>query len=87
MGKILRDGDGRPGSYDRFKTFEGRQYTGMKVGGKHHWTYDAGDWQETKVTPDRWEFTFAVNKRRKGHAPPGSGVPVGTEYHWYLLAH
>ena len=26
-------------------------------------------------------------KRRAGHAPPGSGVPVGTEYHWYILAH
>jgi hypothetical protein len=28
-----------------------------------------------------------VPKRRAGHAPPGSGVPVGTEYHWYILAH
>jgi hypothetical protein len=22
-----------------------------------------------------------------GQAPEGSGVPVGTEYHWYILAH
>jgi hypothetical protein len=28
-----------------------------------------------------------VNKRRAGRAPEGSGVPVGTEYHWYVLAH
>jgi hypothetical protein len=28
-----------------------------------------------------------VVKRRKGKAPEGSGVPVGTEYHWYILAH
>jgi hypothetical protein len=28
-----------------------------------------------------------VHKRRAGHAPQGSGVPDGTEYHWYLLAH
>ena len=26
-------------------------------------------------------------KRRAGHAPPGSGVPIDTEYHWYILAH
>ncbi|HYZ65355.1 MAG TPA: hypothetical protein VE574_01380, partial [Nitrososphaeraceae archaeon] len=25
--------------------------------------------------------------RRSGRAPEGSGVPVGTEYHWYILAH
>jgi hypothetical protein len=46
-----------------------------------------GRWNEKKVTPDRWEFTYAVPKRRAGHAPPGSGVPLGTEYHWYILAH
>jgi hypothetical protein len=28
-----------------------------------------------------------VNKRRAGKAPEGSCVPVGTEYHWYVLAH
>src|SRR5262249_12449299 len=30
---------------------------------------------------------YNVNKRRAGKAPEGSGVPVGTEYHWYILAH
>ena len=40
-----------------------------------------------KITPDKWEFTYAVNKRRAGHAPEGSGVPVGIEYHWYILVH
>lgn len=40
-----------------------------------------------KLTPDKWEFIYAVNKRRAGQAPEGSGVPVGTEYHWYILAH
>src|SRR4029450_10763642 len=30
---------------------------------------------------------YAVTKRRAGRAPEGSGVPVGTEYHWYVLAH
>jgi hypothetical protein len=74
-------------TYDQFKAFEGRYYTGMKVGGRHKWYYDAGEWKETKITPDRWQFTYAVNKRRAGKAPEGSGVPVGTEYHWYIVAH
>ena len=74
-------------TYNEFKVFEGRKYTGMKVGGRHKWYYEKGEWNEKKVTPDRWEFSYAVPKRRAGHAPPGSGVPVGTEYHWYILAH
>ena len=74
-------------TYNEFKTFEGQQYTGMKVGRSHYWNYDAGKWKETKITPDLWEINFAVTKRRKGKAPEGSGVPVGTEYHWYILAH
>lgn len=59
----------------------------MKIGRSHKWYYDKGEWKEKKVTPDQWEFTYAVTKRRAGHAPDGSGVPVGTEYHWYILAH
>jgi hypothetical protein len=59
----------------------------MRVGGRHKWYYEKGEWNEKKVTPDCWEFSYAVPKRRAGHAPPGSGVPVGTEYHWYILAH
>lgn len=74
-------------TYNEFKIFEGRKYTGMRVGGRHKWYYEQGEWNEKKVTPDRWEFSYAVPKRRAGHAPPGSGVPVGTEYHWYILAH
>jgi hypothetical protein len=74
-------------SYNQFKRFEGRQYTGMKVGRSHKWYYDKGEWHETKLTPDLWEISFHVTKRRAGHAPEGSGVPVGTEYHWFILAH
>jgi len=74
-------------TYNEYKEFEGKQYTGMKVGRSHKWYYDKGEWKEKKITPDKWEFTYAVNKRRAGHAPEGSGVPVGTEYHWYILAH
>ncbi|ASZ15080.1 hypothetical protein CK934_23165 [Chitinophaga sp. MD30] len=59
----------------------------MQIGRGHHWHYDQGDWKETKITPDLWEISYAVTKRRVGHAPEGSGVPVGTGYHWYILAH
>jgi hypothetical protein len=74
-------------TYNEFKEFEGHQYTGMKVGRSHKWYYDKGEWKETKITPDLWEISYAVTKRRAGKAPEGSGVPVGTEYHWYILAH
>ncbi|MCW3108231.1 MAG: hypothetical protein JWQ09_2737 [Segetibacter sp.] len=74
-------------TYDEFKQFEGQAYTGMKIGRSHKWNYDQGEWKETKITPDLWEISYAVTKRRAGHAPEGSGVPVGTEYHWYILAH
>ena len=59
----------------------------MKVGRGHNWRYEAGDWTEKKVTPDKWEFQYSVVKRRKGRAPEGSGAPLGTAYSWYILAH
>ena len=77
----------QPASYDAFKEFEGKKYTGMKIGRGHKWQYGAGEWREKKVTPDKWEFHYDVRKTRTGKAPEGSGVPVGTQYHWYILAH
>ncbi len=74
-------------TYNEFKEFEGRRYTGMKIGRSHKWYYDKGEWKETKLTPDEWRIEYSVKKRRAGKAPEGSGVPVGTEYHWYILAH
>jgi hypothetical protein len=74
-------------TYDRWKNFEGKRYKGMKVGSHHKWYYDQGVWRERKMTPDEWTFDFAVKKRRAGKAPEGSGVPVGTEYHWFIIAH
>ena len=73
--------------YNEYKDFEGKKYTGIRMGGTRQWYYDKGEWKEKKITPDKWEFTYATNKRRAWQAPEGSGVPVGTEYHWYLLAH
>lgn len=74
-------------SYNDFKEYEGQRYTGMKIGRSHKWYYDQGEWREKKITPDLWQIGYAVTKRRAGRAPEGSGVPVGTEYHWYVLAH
>jgi hypothetical protein len=74
-------------TYNEFKQFEGKEYTGMTVGRSHKWYYDKGEWKETKITPDLWQISYAVTKRRAGRAPEGSGVPVGTAYHWYILAH
>ena len=74
-------------SYNMFKEHEGKQYTGMQVGRSHKWYYDKGEWKETKITPDLWRIFYAVTKRRAGKAPKGSGVPVGTAYHWYIMAH
>jgi hypothetical protein len=73
-------------TYNEYKEFEGRKYTGMKVGRSHKWYYDKGEWREKKLTTDQWDFIFSVDKKRAGQAPEGSGVPVGTEYHWYILA-
>jgi len=72
-------------SYDEFKEHEGQRYTGMKIGRSHKWYYDKGEWKEKKITPDLWQIGYAVTKRRAGRAPEGSGVPVGTEYHWYIV--
>lgn len=74
-------------TYDEFKEFEGRRYTGVKIGRGHKWNYDQGVWKETKLTPEEWKIEFHVTKRRAGKAPEGSGVPVGTQYHWYVIAH
>jgi hypothetical protein len=74
-------------SYNDFKEHEGQRYTGMKIGRSHKWYYDQGEWKERKITPDLWQIGYAVTKRRAGRAPEGSGVPIGTEYHWYVLAH
>ena len=77
----------KSGAYEEYKEFNGIKYTGMRVGGSHKWYYEKGIWSEKKIAPDKWELTYSVNKKRAWDAPEGSGVPVGTEYHWYILAH
>jgi hypothetical protein len=73
-------------SFDDLKSFNGMKYSGMSVGGAHHWNYPDGVWDETKVAPDRWQFKFTSHKRRVVPSPVGSGVPLNTAYHWYVIA-
>ncbi len=73
-------------SFDDLKSFNGMKYSGMSVGGAHHWNYPEGLWDETKVAPDKWQFKFTSLKRRQVAAPVGSGVPLNTGYHWYIIA-
>lgn len=75
------------GGYNALKTFQGQVYSGMAVGGSHTWNYDQGVWKETKVEPDRWEIDYTSTKRRARTAPKGSGVPVGAQYHWFIVGH
>ncbi len=74
-------------AYDDLKEFDGETYAGMRVDGRHTWRYTDAVWRERKVSPDAWEFVLTSIKRRDRSAPPGSGAPLGTQYHWYLLAH
>jgi hypothetical protein len=72
--------------FDDEKEFKGQSYTGMPVGRSHHWNYPNGDWEETKVTPDLWKIRFRSLKSRQTPAPEGSGVPLNTAYHWFIMA-
>lgn len=72
--------------FDDLKVFNDQKYSGMAVGGEHHWIYPDGAWDEKKVAPDRWEFMFKSLKKRSKPSPEGSGAPNGTSYHWYILA-
>lgn len=72
--------------YNSLKDFEGKKYTGMRVGGSHSWNYDNGIWNETKLSPDEWKFQFNCIKGRSHEAPPGTGALKDTKYHWYIIA-
>ncbi|KMP05472.1 hypothetical protein CIRG_05153 [Coccidioides immitis RMSCC 2394] len=78
-------GGGR--GFNALKSFHGQIYTGMAVGGSHTWNYNPGIWKETKEEPDLWRVEYDATKRRARNAPRGSGAPVGTEYHWFIVGH
>lgn len=75
------------GGYNSLKSFNGQYYSGMAVGGSHTWNYDGGVWHEIKTEPDPWKINYETKKWRARKAPERSGVPVGTGYHWLIVAH
>lgn len=32
----------------------------MTIGGSHHWTYESGQWDETKEEPDLWKVCCLI---------------------------
>jgi len=73
-------------AFNDIKEFQGKQYSGMRIGGSHIWDYNNAVWEETKITPDLWQIKFGAIKGRKVAAPEGSGVPLNTAYHWFIMA-
>lgn len=72
------------GGYNSLKSFNG-QY--LAVGGSHTWNYNGGVWHEVKTEPDLWKINYETKTRRARKAPERSGAPVGTGYHWLIVAH
>lgn len=72
--------------YDDIKVYNGKVYTGMKIGGSHSWVYPDGMWNETKIAPDKWRFSFESMKKRNFHSGDNTGAARGTTYHWYIIA-
>ena len=72
--------------YNTFKTHDNKVYTGMRVGGSHHWNYNEGKWFETKEAPDKWRFTYDSVKTRIKTAPKNTGASIQTKFHWYIIA-
>lgn len=73
-------------TYDELKEYNGKVYTGMLIGSSHNWLYPNGKWEETKLAPDKWEFSFESIKLRNRHSAVNSGASRGTTYHWYIIA-
>ena len=73
-------------SYNDLKEYNGKVYTGMLIGRSHSWVYPEGRWKETKVAPDKWEFSFESIKKRSYQSKDNTGAKRGTMFHWYIIA-
>ena len=72
--------------YNTLKIHDKKIYTGMRVGGSHHWNYNKWQWIETKLAPNKWKFTFDTLKTRNHPAPKNTGANIKTKFHWYIIA-
>ena len=78
--------DENKGEFDVLKSFQGKLYSGMRVGREHKWKYDNGIWQEKKLSPDKWKISFSCLKERFHQAPENSGCEIGSSYHWLIIS-
>ncbi len=74
-------------SFDALKTYAGRTYGGMRIGGRNQWRSPECIGDEQKTGPDDRRPSFRSTKRRTHAAPMGSGAGIWTEYHGFLIAH
>ena len=58
-------------SYNKYKKFNGEQYTGMAVGRSHKWYYDKGEWKDKT----QWHNVLAFGQ---GFAQIASRLLKGT---------
>ena len=72
-------------SYNKYKEFDGKQYTGMKVGRTHKWYYDKGEWKEKKSLLIFGKFptqspSAGPGKHRRAPAFPWTQNITGTSF-------
>jgi hypothetical protein len=60
-------------SYNRYKTYDGKQYTGMTIGRGHKWNYDKGIWIDKKMTPEKMDNQLRRYKTPCGQSSRGFG--------------
>ncbi|MHB8634512.1 MAG: hypothetical protein ACYDBQ_11210 [Thermoplasmatota archaeon] len=73
--------------FDSLKLHNGAIYSGAPVGYVERWDYRDALWTDHKVGPQEWRVNFTATKHRPTPAPIDSGAGIGTQYHWFILAH
>src|SRR3569832_1791792 len=53
-------------SFNRYKFYKGKQYTGTTIGRRQKWYYDKGEWKDRKITPGGGGGAGAGAGRRAG---------------------
>ena len=53
-------------TFNQFKEFEGKKYTGMRIGRTHKWYYNKGYWKEKKSHPINGNLDIMLQKEEQG---------------------
>jgi hypothetical protein len=64
-------------AYNDYKEFEGRKYTGMRVGGVHHWYYENGEWKEKKKHQTNGNSLMQLIRKEHGMLQRAQGLQLG----------